>query len=423
MSEPSTLSRRRTLSLLGGGLAVGSIGGYVVGDDFERAETASAPVIAPTDWSHPNYDATNNRHPPVQNAPRDPTSFDIVWKAPMSLDGTFVPDNPVPVVANGLVVGGKNSTTRSRTNFELFTTHGGESYGSFSRPGIKHTPVAAGDYLFSHPETTDGTQLDASNFRSGEQLWSWEKGGAGYPPLQPVVAGGLVHMATSTGRSTAAAYAFTPDGETKWKTRFGGRHNLFPPAVTPRTLVHPTINGFVVFDTQTGEFRWEVTSWDGGSKAMATAPVLHDGVLYTARHDGRVLSYDLEDDSGPQWVRRRQGTAHIAAVADGYVYLTRSGVKLEAHRADDGSREWSLDCLDIHPDASGLTAATLCDGSLYVGVSVEDDDQYQHRLAVVDADYGTVSHQTALPGTPRFGPMISNGTVIVQTRDGFVGLR
>ncbi|SEM01922.1 outer membrane protein assembly factor BamB family protein [Haloferax larsenii] len=422
MPEPSTLSRRRALSLLGGGLAIGSLGGYVVGDDSERADKAASPVIAPTDWGHPNYDATNNRHPSVQNAPHDPTSLDTVWKAPMSLDGTFIPDNPVPVVANGLVIGGKYSTARSRTTFELFTTLGGESYGSFSRPGIKHTPVAAGDYLFSHYQTTDGMRLDASSFTSGERLWSWEEQTTSLPPLQPVVASGLIHMATARGSTSASA--FTPRGETKWKTPFsGGTHNLVPPAATPRTLVHPTMDGFAVFDSQTGKFRWEVTSWEGGSKAMATAPVLHDGAIYTARHDGRVLSYDLEDDSGPRWVRRRQGTARIAAVADGYVYLTRSGVKLEAHRADDGSREWSLDCLDIHPDASGLTAATLCDGSLYVGVSVEDDDQYQHRLSVVDADDGAVSHQTTLPGAPRFGPMISNGTVIVQTRDGFVGLR
>ncbi|ELZ81742.1 hypothetical protein C453_17039 [Haloferax elongans ATCC BAA-1513] len=407
---------------MGGGLAIGSLGGYVVGDDSERAETASSPVIAPTDWSHPNYDATNNRHPPVQNALRDPTSLDTVWKAPMSLDGTFVPDNPVPVVANGLVIGGKYSTARSRTTFELFTTHGGESYGSFSRPGTKHTPVAAGDYLFSHYETTDGMQLDASGFRSGERLWSWEEQTTSLPPLQPVVAGGLIHMATARGGTSASA--FTPRGETKWKTRFGGRtHNLVPPAATPRTLVHPTMDGFAVFDTQTGEFRWEVTSWEGGSKAMATAPVLHDGALYMARHDGRVLCYDLEDDSGPQWVRRRQGLARIAAVDSGRVFLTQSRDALTALATTDGSDEWSLNRLDIHPDASNLTAATLCDGILYVGVVVENDDKYQHRLAVIDADSGTVSHQTTLPGAPRFGPMISNGTVIVQTRDGFVGLR
>ncbi|AHZ23180.1 membrane biogenesis protein [Haloferax mediterranei ATCC 33500] len=429
MRTPSSLSRRRALSLLGGGLCVGAVGGYVVRDTLGRNAEAAPLVITPSDWSHPNYDATNNRHPPKANAPDDPHVLDVVWTASIPLKQGYFPDLPEPVTTNGLVVASESTVNPDGVQFDFLTTRNGTSSQRFSKVGPEHVVVATSSRLFSHYDGTDGMQLDAWSLSGGEKLWSWSENMSSHPPLQPVVAGGLVHVATPTSHSTSMAYGFTPDGKVEWKTRFGGSTlTLVPPAATARTLVHPKSDGFTVFDTQTGEYRWETdwtdsTHWSGSSRTISAAPVIYDELLYTSAH-GRVAVYDLEEKRDPRWVNEQgdSRSVRIAAVDENHVYLTQFGGALTALHADDGTIDWTLGFRDLHPAATGQTAATLCDGKLYVGVYAEEDD-HQPRLAIVDAESGEIDKRTTLPAVPKSGPILSNGTVVLRTREGFVGLR
>ncbi|ELZ79589.1 PQQ-binding-like beta-propeller repeat protein [Haloferax larsenii] len=429
MRTPSSLSRRRALSLLGGGLSLGTVGGYVVRDNFGRNAEAAPLVITPSDWSHPNYDATNNRHPPKSNAPDDHDVLDVVWTTSMPLKQGYVPDLPEPVTTNGLVIASESTVTPDGVQFDFLTTRDGASSQRISKAGLQHAVVVTSSRLFSHYDGTDGMQLDAWSLSDGERLWSWNEGMSIEPPLQPLVAGGLVHVATPTSHSTSMAYGFTPDGRVEWKTRFGGKTlNLVPPAATAHTLVYPKSDGFTVFDTRTGEYRWETdwtdsTHWSGLSRTMSAAPVIYDEMLYTSAH-GRVAVYDLEEKRDPRWVNEQgdSRSVRIAAVDETHVYLTQFRRGLTALHADDGTIDWSLGFRDLHPAASGQTAATLCDGKLYVCDYAAEDDQ-QHRLAIIDAETGDIDKRIALPSVPESGPILSNGTVVLRTRDGFVGLR
>lgn len=214
-------------------------------------------------------------------------------------------------------------------------------------------------------------------------------------------------------------------------TVWGATLTLVPPAATARTLVHPKSDGFTVFDTQTGDYRWETdwldsTHWSGPlTRRMSAAPVIYDEMLYTSTHS-QVAVYDLEEKRDPRWVNQRgQGDSRdvrIAAVDETHVYLTQFGGALTALHVDDGTIDWTLGFRDLHPAATGQTAATLCDGKLYVGVYAEEDD-HQPRLAIVDAETGKIDNRIILPAVPESGPIISNGTVVLRTREGFVGLR
>ncbi|ELZ90382.1 hypothetical protein C440_16926 [Haloferax mucosum ATCC BAA-1512] len=104
------------------------------------------------------------------------------------------------------------------------------------------------------------------------------------------------------------------------------------------------------------------------------------------------------------------------------MYLTQFGGALTPLHADDGTIDWTLGFRDLQPAVTGQTSATLCDGKLYVG-DYSDEDDYYPRLTIIDAESGEIDKRIPLPSVPKSGPILSNGTVVPRTKEGFIGLR
>jgi outer membrane protein assembly factor BamB/subtilisin family serine protease len=219
-------------------------------------------------------------------------------------------------------------------------------------PVLFSSPVMAGDRAFVN---TDNGTLAALDATSGEQLWTFA--GSDFMRGAPAVAGGVVY----TGGGV--------DG------------------------------GIYAVDAATGALRWHLPT--PGRRAIYTAPVVREGVVYAATGftpDRSDTLYALDAATGAVIWSVDIGPSSFfgPAVADGLVVAT-SDAGLVALDASTGARRWLLE----RPDRF-IGAPSIDGGTVYVTTSLPEPNpaapSTRGSLLAVDATSGALRWEAQTHG-------------------------
>jgi outer membrane protein assembly factor BamB len=208
----------------------------------------------------------------------------------------------------------------------------------------KRLLLQAGDAVWAPPHVDEEKgrvyvsskdhHLYAVDLASGEQLWSFDAGGAlvGTPAL----ADGVLYIGTLTNK----IYAVDADsGDELWNVEtegwvWGG------PLVVDNTVYAGDLDGYLyALSAEDGSERW-VFEADGG---VRSTPTLSDGVLYFGTRDGYVYAISAEDGI-QEWSQTVPSAIYTqAVVSDGILLVSPHGarVQLTAFDAESGAERWS----------------------------------------------------------------------------------
>ncbi|SFR51420.1 outer membrane protein assembly factor BamB family protein [Halogeometricum limi] len=430
MPSLDTLSRREALAAAGL-LCVGGSGGFLLRDEFDDrfGDDSNLPAdVAPTDWPHPARDAAHTRHAPPESAPdarETGDGLDRAWSFERSPHG---PERTRPVVANGTVFVAE-SRDAGPSALRAVDRTGGDERWAVRMDDASGAVVAVGDRVLHLHDAVEGTVLDARAAADGSLLWRRdEPGDSGLVGL-PVVAGSRAYVGGSQGRTAVLGAHGLGGGRAAWRRSTDGSF-LGPPAVDRRasTVVLQTLRGLAAFDTTDGERRWrdtfEQTPDDRANPNPYGWPLLADGRAFVATYEGLLRAYDFASGE-VDWERRLDASgryAHVfepGAYADGVLftverfYDARPDV-LHAVDAESGADRWTVAAADA--GEGSLSNPTVCDGRVYLTLTVDGDD---HELLRLDAGDGSVVDRTALSSFPYRAPIVAGGRVLVSTGDGF----
>ncbi|WP_416839062.1 PQQ-binding-like beta-propeller repeat protein [Haloferax sp. DFSO52] len=238
-----------------------------------------------------------------------------------------------------------------------------------------------------------------------------------------VVADGVVYMGMRLGYGLFGAY--TTDGSlVEIGSGEGGSYKLTP-AVADGTLLVPTNEGLVAWDTSSYEVQWQT------STPVFTAAVTADGAVFVGEDttdDGdpdSLVAYDVADGT-ELWRRdvtfRRFEDDRVMnnilsstspAVADGTLYVpTETGVL--AANASDGSTVWSS-----ASDATSVSTVSVHDGTVFVVGTAETTSVY-----AIDSNTGETVWRHEVPDVGGYDPALTLAvgaeTVALTTTEGTV---
>jgi outer membrane protein assembly factor BamB len=229
--------------------------------------------------------------------------------------------------------------------------------------------------------------------RQPREVWSFDTGG----PIvaAPVVAGGLVVVASLSGRITALSV----DGRQRWSTDLGERIYSSPLVLGERLFVGIDRGKFVSLDARTGAVRFRVEV-DGDAD---TAPVpLPGGDLAFAA--GRTL-HVIRPDGTVRWRHkvRRKVFSSPAVGADFLVFGDQGGTVTSLGL--DGALRWAV---AVGDDADAAPAIGD-DGQIFVGTDAGE-------VLALSADNGAIRWRTSVGGHVR-GPLAvaRDGAVLAST--------
>jgi len=419
-------SRRRVLGLLAAGALAGCTGGSDDGPSTDDATDAPATTTAgrtsttteptettPTDpppepgsggdWSVPGYDLGNTGYNPAASGPgREP---ERVWQS--NVAGIY---------------------TMSQMAFRdgtVYTASGEQAYAVDAASGERlwardvdflghHYPVAASaSTTFVSTRTLSGAStgggsgcLYALAAESGAVRWRQEA------PVTtaPVPADETVYYGRSTGNSSALIARSVSDGTERWREELAPTEGFVAvfgePAVADGVVyTTATVNGgattdadglVLAVDRESGERLWERSL---GAAARA-APVVHDGTVYAAAKDGRLVALSAADGS-PRWEQRVEGDVYTTPVVDGDRVVALAGGALAAVDAASGESRWRTPIGDVLINGLATTGETV-----YVG---------GNQLRALDPADGSVRWEFPIPGaTGAFGgPIVTGETIFV----------
>lgn len=280
------------------------------------------------------------------------------------------------------------------------------------------------------------TQLISLTGSHGVVQWEYTTAGHYIPSSPAIAADGTMYIAVELSDvNSNALRALTPDGTQKWSVPLAGLLEGSP-AIGPDGTVYiglesngtpldlstdPSMpaGGLFAF-TPDGQLKWRAT----GITEIASTPALGaDGTIYVGANDGHL--YALAPDGTQNWAFQTQGSPyHCSPVVgrDGTIYVGTVGVDANLYAIHpDGTQKWVA-------TASGDTMIIECtagigeDGTVYVTVyRSAPGDPSQNRLIAINPD-GTIKWEHSINGmetwsSPVVGP---DGTVYVQSDEGLV---
>ena len=119
--------------------------------------------------------------------------------------------------------------------------------------------------------------------------------------------------------------------------------------------------GLAAIDLATGKVGWHI-SRDSGGEVRAWSPIVSDGVVYTANHDGRYVGYRVLDGV-EQWSwTAAPGVGRIGGtVVDGIAYISGDDGYQRAISVADGSEKWSFRTL-----SDVVSSVSITDDAVFV---------------------------------------------------------
>jgi outer membrane protein assembly factor BamB len=130
---------------------------------------------------------------------------------------------------------------------------------------------------------------------------------------------------------------------------------------------------------------------DSGIPTDVTAPVYHDGLVFFAYFDGRLVAVDAKSGK-PRWTTKLNGHLESSPMAlGGRLYLGTDKTNVVALRASDGKVLWQFNS----PGAI-KASPSFHDGRVYVA-------DYEGAMFALDADTGKAVWRTNTTALPPFG--------------------
>lgn len=295
-----------------------------------------------------------------------------------------------------------------------------ESYASSSMPGMLY---------FSTP-----TKVVALNASDGTLVW--EKSGAFYPSISPVVANGRVHVLNHSGimktfaqqtgnllwesadvpndfeydpvvtdgivhfvseSPTVVAHALNATtGKPVWSKFIDNTESVSGgSAVAEGLAYHTSMSKLNALNANTGAVEWTVQDFEvNGSFG---APTIHNKVLYISQPQ-RLYAIDAINPN-LKWTKKYDKYLHMGSpvYANGILYCAPR-INLEgyfaAFSATDGAEQWSLKL-----DGSPLSSPTVFGGTAYVVTNTSN-------LYAIDLFGKKIKWSITLPVSPHKGPVV-----------------
>jgi outer membrane protein assembly factor BamB len=304
----------------------------------------SPPTDDPGDWPMFLYDTRNRRcFPRADGRPDAPTiewsarADDAIWASPVIADGT-------------LYVG----------------SYDGRLYAISIETGEVQWRYRAGDRIDGSPGVANGTVFFGSHDRNvyaldaatGEERWVY--GTKGIVRSSPTIRDGVVYVGSHCRTEECSVYY-----DVQWPAR----------------------GSLYAFDAETGAPLWRHRADDG----VISTPAIRGETVYVGSSDQTL--YALDATSGePRWRYDTDGSVMSSpTAAGGRVYVGTVEGKLYAIDAVTGDRVWAFDAnrrvdnrLDISVVMTG--SPVVCDGTVYVGSMVPEDEVYGQLFAVAASD-------------------------------------
>lgn len=419
-------SRRRVLSLLAAGALAGCTGGSDDGPSTDDAagETTTAPgsttdqppettETTPTDprpdpgsggdWSVPGYDRGNTGYNPDASGPGQLP--ERVWQS--NVDGIYTMSQMAFRDGAVYTASGEQAYAVDATSGDRLWTRSVDFLGH-------HYPVAAtGSTVFVSTRTLSGAStgggsgaLYALGPDSGTVRWRRDA------PITtaPVPADETVYYGRSTRDSSALVARSTSDGTERWRQELAPTEGFVAvfgePALADGVVyTTATVNGgpstdsdglVLAIDRESGQRLWERSL---GAGAIA-APVVHDGTVYAAAKNGRLVALSAADGS-LRWEQTVEGDVYTTPVTDGDRVVALAGGALSAVDAASGERRWRTPIGDVLINGLATTGETV-----YVG---------GNQVRAIDPTDGSVRWEFPIPGaTGAFGgPIVTGETIFV----------
>lgn len=224
--------------------------------------------------------------------------------------------------------------------------------------------------------------------------WKTYVGGETY--ASPVVANGLVYVATKAGSLVALALA---DGEEQWRMQVGEYVARTTPAFDDGTLFVAAGYTLLAIDAATGQQRWSVPLRFAGS----CSPVAAEGRVYVATQEGHVSAFETERGD-EVWHYRNDNLLFASPALDaGVIVIGDEAGMVTAISASTGREMWQK-------PAGGDIFATpaIAAGVVFVATN-------EPSLLAFDLKSGRELWQRGVGG--QSSPAIDNGTIFLGGDD------
>jgi outer membrane protein assembly factor BamB len=298
---------------------------------------------------------------------------------------------PAAIVGDAVVVGSRTHLVR----LDLAT--GRERWRTATGPDpVEVCPLIAGGTVVAGDE---GGSVRAWNLADGSLRWTAD--------VEAKVLGGAVHCGevALVGSYSHKLYALAlADGAVRWALETGGPVHAGPGLAGDVAVVGGCDGAVHLVDAATGSERAAVP---GGANIGAT-PAAGDGAVLAAVLDGQWL-YVATDDGAVRWQGSAEGERYEQATAiagDLGILVSQEGV-VRALRLADGSEAWKQTL------GNGVDAAPAIGAGQ---VWIADAAGMLHALALAD---GSETWRLNI-GSPLAAPAISQGRLVVGTRDGWL---
>jgi eukaryotic-like serine/threonine-protein kinase len=244
---------------------------------------------------------------------------------------------------------------------------------------------------------------------AGAPVLLWQVTMKGTVAVMPVVSGGTVYVADTSGMVVAMDEASHAN---RWTRQLGSPVNASP-ALAGDLLILGTDDGHVTaLHAATGDVAW--SKQEGPS--VRAAPAIVGDVVYVGSNDGNVYALDVA--TGDQrWATPLGGpVTRGVAVADGVVYAGATGGIFDALDAATGSMLWAR--TDLGPGE--VATPMVADGLVFVAsglLQIGPSDQ----ITALDVQHGRTRWAFPAPDQqPLYGGAVANGAVYVSSNDGDV---
>ncbi|MFC7202616.1 PQQ-binding-like beta-propeller repeat protein [Haloferax namakaokahaiae] len=434
-SEPTgdvVISRRVALGGLGGALALGGVGGYVLGArPFESHDCETTPFATEADeWPFPNYDRRHTSAAPARAAPETlEEQWHVEWDA--DLYGR-------PVVANDRIFVGE-AVTSDREVLHAFDLRTGESLWTteFEGSNQRFPLVAVGDAVYFHTNTDeDGRTVNALAVRDGTTRWTYSFDELGsVPPLVPAEGMLLLEDPSGGGPGTPIMGIDARSGERCWEANLGTDSLLPTPAVADGRVY---FTAWERYRYQNDDFGYlfgvnptagEVTFEATLPRGVGGPPLIGDGIAYVTAGSLVAISLDTgeplwRDEQTELFTTGKTSTqiAHpsyeLGALTSDVLVTrlesyTSASDRVRAFEPQTGEMVWERVAAGKDTEITSPTAA----GDEVFFVENRRDDS-PNRLVRLDASSGETIETVSLSSPVQYSPIFAEGFAVLATYDG-----
>ena len=358
---------------------------------------AANPPSGSASWTMFGYNAAHTGYNPLETtiSPSNVSQLTSDWAV-----ATSDSEASSPVEANGTVyvAADKLYAINSSTGSTLWTL-------ALPFTVSPTTPAVVNGIVYV---ARSGT-LYALNAATGATIWT-----ASVPPVNgfdtsPVVAGGLVYIGMKNGKLRAYTAA---TGKQRWTAQMAGGDMQGGPAVANGIVYSDAGTTMYALGAKTGATKWSFTAGSG----IGNTPTVANGLVYFGTGGTTPTFYALNASAGTQvWsLQESQETTDFfegIAVAKGIAYIPTFDGHLFAVNALTGVQDWTA-----YLGNNILTAATVANGVVYVGISAGTIGQ--NAMFGFDAGKGTQLWASSLAQPSFYSALIVvNGMVIVGAQN------